>query len=168
MKGKIQVVDTAPGITDIALLPSSGPAALGMYASQPYVYTIDNPRNRQFVQAFRTKYGRDPGGPGEATYVALAAINQALTATGGKIEEKAKFLEALRHMDLEAPRGHVRFDTYQNIITDVIITRIDKVGDQIVPVIVETIPAVDQFLGMAPEAYIKRPRLVTLKGTFGK
>jgi len=50
----------------------------------------------------------------------------------------------------------------------VIITRIDKVGDQIVPVIVETIPAVDQFLGMAPEAYIKRPRLVTLKGTFGK
>ena len=53
-------------------------------------------------------------------------------------------------------------------ITDVIITRIDRVGDQIVPVIVETIPAVDQFLGMAPEAYIKRPRLVTLKGTFGK
>src|SRR5215831_734975 len=168
LKGKIQVVDTAPGITDISLLPSSGPAALGMYASQPYVYTIDNPRNQKFVQAFRTKYGREPGGPGEATYVALAAINQALTATGGKIEEKAKFLEALRHMDLEAPRGHVRFDTYQNIITDVIITRIDKVGDQIVPVIVETIPAVDQFLGMAPEAYIKRPRLVTLKGTFGK
>src|SRR5262249_50403827 len=63
LKGKIQVVDTAPGITDIALLPSSGPAALGMYASQPYVYTIDNPRNQQFVQAFRTKYGRAPGGP---------------------------------------------------------------------------------------------------------
>jgi branched-chain amino acid transport system substrate-binding protein len=168
LKGKIQVVDTAPGITDIALLPSSGPSALGMYASQPYVYTIDNPRNQKFVQAFHTKYGREPGGPGEATYVALAAIHQALTATGGNIEDKAKFLEALRHMDLDAPRGHVRFDKYQNIITDVMITRIDKVGDQIVPVVVETIPGVDQFLGMAPEAYIKRPRLVTLKGTFGK
>ena len=71
-------------------------------------------------------------------------------------------------MDLEAPRGRVRFDQYQNIITDVMITRIDKVGDQIVPVVVETIPGVDQFLGMAPEAYIKRPRLVALKGTFGK
>ena len=31
LKGKIQVVDTAPGITDISLLPSSGPSALGMY-----------------------------------------------------------------------------------------------------------------------------------------
>jgi len=104
------VVDTAPGITDISLLPSSGPAALGMYASQLYVYTIDNPQNRKFVQAVRAKYGRDPGGPAEATYVALAAIHQALTATGGNIEDKAKFLEALRHMDLEAPRGHIRFD----------------------------------------------------------
>ena len=154
LKGKIQVVDTAPGITDISLLPSSGPSALGMYASQPYVYTIDNPKNQKFVQAFRAKYGRDPGPPGEATYVALAAIHQALTATGGNIEDKAKFLEALRRMDLEAPRGRVRFDQYQNIITDVMITRIDKVGDQIVPVVVETMPGVDQFLGMAPEAYI--------------
>jgi branched-chain amino acid transport system substrate-binding protein len=168
LKGKIQVVDTAPGITDIALLPSSGPSALGMYASQPYVYTIDNPTNQRFVQAFRTKYGREPGGPGEATYVAFAAIHQALTATGGNIEEKAKFLEALRRMDLDAPRGHVRFDKYQIIITDVMSTRIDKVGDRIVPVVVETIPQVDQFLGMAPEAYIKQPRLGALRGTFGK
>src|SRR5262249_28824334 len=95
LKGKIQVVDTAPGITDIALLPSSGPSALGMYASQPYVYTIDNPRNQTFVQAFHTKYGREPGGPGEATYVAFAAIHQALTATGGNIEDKAQLLPRL-------------------------------------------------------------------------
>jgi branched-chain amino acid transport system substrate-binding protein len=168
LKGKIQVVDTAPGITDVSLLPSSGPAALGMYASQSYVHTIDTPRNQQFVQAFHAKYGRDPGGPGEATYVALAAIHQALTATGGNIEDKPKFLEALRRMDLEAPRGHVRFDRYQNVITNVFITRIEKAGDQIVPVVVETIPEMDQFLGMAPEDYLKRPRLIALKGTFSK
>jgi branched-chain amino acid transport system substrate-binding protein len=168
LKGKIQVVDTAPGITDISLLPSSGPAALGMYASQQYVYTSDTPTNQKFVQAFRGKYGRDPGGPAESTYVALAAIHQALKATGGNIEDKSKFLEALRQMDLEAPRGHIRFDRYQNVITDVTITRIDKVGDQIVPVVVEIIREVDQFLGMAPEAYLKRPRLIALKGTFAK
>jgi branched-chain amino acid transport system substrate-binding protein len=168
LKGKIQVVDTAPGITDVSLLPSSGPSALGMYASQPYVHTIDNPRNQQFVHAFRAKSGRDPGGPGESTYVALAAIHQALKATGGNIQDKPKFLEALRRMDLEAPRGHIQFDRYQNVITDVTITRIDKVGDQIVPVVVDTMPGVDQFLGMAPEEYLKKPRLIALKGTFAK
>ncbi len=168
LKGKIPVVDTAPGITDVPVLPSSGPSALGMYVSQAYVYTIDTPRNRQFVQAFRAKFGRDPGGSAEHTYVALAAIHQALKATGGNLEEKPKFLEALRQMDMEAPRGHIRFDRYQNVITDVTITRIEKVGDQIVPVVVETIREVDQFLGMPPDEYLKKPRLVTLKGTFGK
>jgi len=168
LKGKIQVVDTAPGITDLPLLPSSGPSAQGMYVSQPYVYTLDTPTNHKFVQAFRAKYGRDPGISAEATYVALAALHQALQATGGNIEDKPKFLQALRQMDLEAPRGHVRFDQYQNIITGVTINRIEKVGEQFVPVVVETIPAVDQFLGMPPEEYLKKPRLVTLKGTFNK
>jgi branched-chain amino acid transport system substrate-binding protein len=168
LKGKIQVVDTAPGITDLPLLPSSGPAALGMYVSQPYVYTIDSPTNQKFVQAFRAKFARDPGISAESTYVALAAIHQALKATGRNIEDKPKFLEALRQMDLEAPRGHLRFDRYQNVITSVTINKIEKVGEQFVPIVVETIPAVDQFLGMPPEAYIERPRLVTLKGTFNK
>jgi branched-chain amino acid transport system substrate-binding protein len=168
LKGKIQVVDTAPGITDLPLLPSSGPSALGMYASQTYVFSIDTPNNKKFVQAFRAKTGRDPGLTAEHTYVAMAAIHQALKATGGNIEDKPKFLEALRDMDLEAPRGHIRFDRYQNVITDVTITRIEKVGDQIMPVVVETIRGVDQFLGMAPEEYLKRPRLIALKGTFAK
>jgi branched-chain amino acid transport system substrate-binding protein len=168
LKGKIPVVDTAPGITDIAVLPSAGTAAVGMHASNAYIHTIKSRANQKFVQAFRAKTGRDPGGPGEYTYSALAAINQALQATKGNIEDKPKFLEALRKMDLEAPRGQIRFDKYQHVIEDVIITRIDKEGDKVVPVVVETFKAVDQFQGMAPEEYLKKPRLIALKGTFGK
>src|SRR5438128_1810073 len=109
LKGKITVVDTAPGITDIAVLPAAGPSAVGMYAANAYVHTIKSPANEKFVRAFRAKTGRDPGGAGGYTYSALAAINQALGGTGGNIEEKAKFLEALRRMDLEAPRPRSRF-----------------------------------------------------------
>jgi branched-chain amino acid transport system substrate-binding protein len=168
LKGKIPVVDTAPGITDIAVLPAAGTAAVGMHAPNAYIHTIKSPANQKFVQAFRAKTGRDPGGPGEYTYSALAAINQALQATQGNIEAKAKFLEALRRMDLEAPRGRIRFDRYQHVIQDVIITRIDKVGDQVVPIVVETFTGVDEFQGLPPEEYLKKPRLITLKGTFGK
>jgi len=168
LKGKIPVVDTAPAITDMAVLPAAGTAAVGMHASNAYIHTIKSPANQKFVQAFRAKTGRDPGGPGEHTYSALAAINQALQAAQGNIEAKPKFLEALRRMDLEAPRGRIRFDTYQHVIQDVIITRIDKVGDQVVPVVVETYKSVDEFQGMSPEEYLKKPRLITLKGTFGK
>ena len=168
LKGKIPVVDTAPAVTDIAVLQAAGTATEGMYVSNAYIHTIKTPANQKFVQAFRAKTGRDPGGPAEYTYSALAAINQALQATQGNIEAKPKFLEALRRMDLDDPRGHIRFDKYQHVIQDVIITRIDKVGDQVVHVPVETFKNVDEFQGVPPEEYLKKPRLIALKGTFGK
>ena len=102
------------------------------------------------------------------TYAAMAAINQAVGATGGNIEDSAKFIEALRKTDLDAPQGRVRFDRFQNVVTDIHISRIEKVGDQIVPVVIETIRNVDQFLGLDPADYLKKPRLITLKNSFAK
>lgn len=167
LKGKIPLVDASVGFSDLSLLPASGEAAVGGYNSQPYQYTLDTPRNRKFVQGFRAKYHRDPGAPVAFTYTALAAIEQAAKASGN-IDDTARFTEALRKMDLEAPQGRVRFDRLQNVVTDIHISRIDKVGGQIAPVVIETIRGVDQFLGVDPAEYLKKPRLVTLKGTFAK
>jgi branched-chain amino acid transport system substrate-binding protein len=168
MQGKIPLVDAAVGFSDLSLLPASGEAAVGGYNSQPYQYTLDTPRNKKFVQAFRAKYHRDPGAPSVFTYSALLAIDQAARAVGGKIEDQPKFLEALRRMDLDAPQGRIHFDKLQNVVSDIYISRIDKVGTQIVPTVIETIRNVDQFLGLSPEEYMKKPRLVNLKGTFAK
>jgi branched-chain amino acid transport system substrate-binding protein len=168
LKGKIPLVDASVGVSEISLLPTAGETAVGVYNSQPYQYTVDTPRNRKFVQAFRAKFGRDPGSPAAFTYAAMAALDAAVNATGGHIEDSARFLEALRKTDLEAPQGRVRFDRFQNVVTDIHISRIEKVGDQIQPVVIETIRGVDQFLGMDPAEYLKKPRLVTLKGSFAQ
>jgi branched-chain amino acid transport system substrate-binding protein len=166
LKGKLPLVDASVGFSDLSLLTAAGDAAVGAYNSQPYQYTLDTPRNRKFVQAFRAKFHRDPGAPVAFTYTALAAIDQAAKASN--IDDVARFTEALRKMDLDAPQGRVRFDRFQNVVTDIHISRIDKVGGQIVPVVIETVRGVDQFLGMDPAEYLKKPRLVTLKGTFAK
>jgi hypothetical protein len=71
-------------------------------------------------------------------------------------------------MDIDAPQGRMRFDRFQNVVTDIHISRIDKVGGQIVPVVIDTIKGVDQFLGTDPADYLKKPRLVQLKGTFAR
>ena len=168
MQGKIPLVDAAVGFSDLSLLPASGEAAVGGYNSQPYQYTLDTPRNKKFVQAFRAKFNRDPGAPSVFTYSALLAIDQAAKAVGGKVEDSARLIEALRKMDLDAPQGRIRFDKFQNVVSDIYISRIDKVGTQIVPTVIETIRNVDQFLGLSPEEYMKKPRLVNLKGTFAK
>src|SRR2546428_10829024 len=120
------------------------------------------------VQDLPSKLGRDRGLSAAFTYAAMAAINQAVGATGGNIEDSAKFIEALRKTDLEAPQGRVRFDRFQNVVTDIHISRIDKMGDQIIPIVIETIRNVDQFLGLDPADYLKKPRLITLKNSFAK
>jgi branched-chain amino acid transport system substrate-binding protein len=168
LQGKIPLVDAAVGFSDLSLLPASGDAAVGGYNSQPYQYTIDTPRNKKFVQAFRAKHGRDPGAPAAFTYSALLALDQAVKAIGGNAEDSARFIEALRKMDIEAPQGRIRFDRFQNVVSDIYISRIDKIGGQFVPVVIETFRGVDQFLGVDPAAYLKKPRLVNLKGTFAK
>ena len=168
MQGKIPLVDASVGFSDLALLPASGDAAVGGYNSQPYQYTLDTPRNKKFVQAFRAKYNRDPGAPAAFTYTALLALDQAARGVGGKVEDSARFIEALRKIDVEAPQGRVRFDKLQNVVTDIHISRIDKIGGQVVPTVIETIRGVDQFLGLPVEEYLKKPRLVNLKGTFAK
>lgn len=168
LKGKIPVVDVAVGFTDLTYLPAAGEAALGVYSSQPYTFTIDTPKNKKFVQAFRSKLGREPGAPAAFTYDAMAAIDQAMKATGGNIEDSARFVEALGKVSLDSPRGPIRFDSFNHVVTDVHLSRIDRVGDRILPVVIETVRGVDQFLGMDPAEYVKRPRLITLKGTFGK
>ncbi|MBI3015961.1 MAG: ABC transporter substrate-binding protein [Candidatus Tectomicrobia bacterium] len=168
LTGKIPVVDVAVGFTDMTNLPAAGVAALGVYGVQPYIFTIDSPRNRKFVQAFRAKFGREPGAPAEFTYDAMAAIDEAMKATGGNIEDSARFVEALAKTSLDTPRGRIRFDRFHNVIADMHMSRIEKVGDRIQPVVVETIHGVDQFLGMDPAEYLKQPRLINLKGTFGK
>ena len=168
MQGKIPLVDASVGFSDLSLLPASGDAAVGGYNSQPYQYTLDTPRNKKFVQAFRAKFNRDPGAPAVFTYSALLAIDQAAKAVGGKLEDTPRFIEALRKMDLDAPQGRIRFDKLQNVVSDIHISRIDKVGGQVVPTVIETIRGVDQFLGLPVEEYMKKPRLVNLKGTFAK
>ena len=168
LKGKIPLVDAAVAFTDVTLLPAEGDSVVGTYNAQAYISTIGNPKNRAFVQAFRAKYKRDPGAPAEATYVALAVIHQALKETRGNLEDGPKFLGALRKVTLDAPRGNFRFDRFQNVISDVHIGKIERIGEQVLPRVIATVRDVDQFLGASPEEYMKKRKLLTLKGTFGQ
>lgn len=74
----------------------------------------------------------------------------------------------LAKTERDTPRGRIRFDRFHNVVADMYMCRIEKVGNRILPVVVETVHGVDQFLGMDPAEYLKQPRLINLKGTFAK
>jgi branched-chain amino acid transport system substrate-binding protein len=123
-----------------------GKAATGIVITNFYTPYLDFPENKRFVESFRTKYNALPGSTALSGYVGAMAIAAAIDAVGGKIEEKEKFLTALRQVKLKTPMGPFRFDAKQNVIFDLYVTRVVERDGVIMPETIERMATdVDQF-----------------------
>ena len=144
LKDKVKLFVIGDTVDD-SFLPSMGDAALGVVNYLHYATTLDTPENKKFVAAYRKKYNEDPSLFSEQGYVGARVIVDAIKAVKGNVEDKEKFLEALRQVKFEAPRGPFRFDKFQNVIETVYIRKADKIGGKVQNVVTDKIPDVDQF-----------------------
>ena len=130
---------------DDSVLPSMGDAAAGVMSYLHYALTLDTPENKKFVASYRKKYNEDPSMFSEQGYVGARAIVEALKAVKGDLERKDNFLQALRRVQFEAPRGAFKFDEFQNVINPVYIRKTEKTGGKLQSVVIDKIANVDQF-----------------------
>ncbi len=130
---------------DEALLPSEGEAALGMTNYLFYTPTLDTPENRRFRDLMRKHANKEPTNYHELGYVTAKVATEAIRRVNGKVEDLPALLAELRKTKFEGPRGPFRFDEKQNVIFDLHIRRVEKVDGKLVNVLVDRIPAVDQF-----------------------
>jgi branched-chain amino acid transport system substrate-binding protein len=98
------------------------------------------------VKSFTAKHPVLPAGTTVSGYIAAEAIVRAIAAVDGKIEDKDRFLAALRKIRFDTPAGVFRFDDKQNIVLDMYLLRNVKKDGKVVPHMVEKIASdVDQF-----------------------
>ena len=100
--------------------------------------------------------------PYQATPAFTAGLwtKTALDSINGKAEDRAAFLQAMRTVQIKAPRGPLKLDAYDNPIQNVYISRIQKIkhpvmGEVMVNVPIKTYPAVSQFWTWTPEEFMK-------------
>jgi branched-chain amino acid transport system substrate-binding protein len=143
-------------------LPQMDDRAVGMIGnSLHYAAGLDTPENRAFTEAFAKKYKRLPSWFAESAYTTGLWSRTAIDAIGGKIEDRAAFLKAVRSTKINAPRGPLRLDDYDNPIQNVYISKIQKIkhpvlGEVLTNVPFKTYPAVSQFWTWNPEEFLKR------------
>lgn len=132
---------TGFALADSQILSTIGKKALGTYTSTTFTDTIDSPQSKQFVQAYRAKYGAFPDLYSEYGYVAGQAIVDAVTATKGDLFDKPKLAQAMLNVRFDAPRGKFRFDpATHNPVQDIHICRLAELdGGRIGYEIVSTI-----------------------------
>jgi branched-chain amino acid transport system substrate-binding protein len=157
LKGKIPVLGNMT-LVDEGILKSMGDEALGVVTGGWYAAGLDTPANRAFVTAVRQEYKADPGYYTVGAYMAGLFLEAALRTVGGKIEDKAAFMKALRGLRLtESPVGSLRLDEYGNPVLNVYIRKVERREGRLVNVVVQTYPETSQFWKYDPRTFLAAP-----------
>jgi branched-chain amino acid transport system substrate-binding protein len=143
---------------DEFVLPALGDEAIGAISPLIYSAAIDTPVNQRFVKEFRKKNGKVPGYYAEASYTAARWIAEAAKAVGGNVEDKEKFLAALKKVEIsDAPRGPIKLDTYGNPIQNIYVRKVEKRDGELWNTVIQTFTGVSQFWKYKPEEFLKQP-----------
>ena len=143
---------------DEFVLPSLGDEAIGAITPLIYSAAIDTPVNKRFVKEYRTKYGKIPSYYSETCYTVARWINEGAKAVGGNVEDREKFLAALKRVEIpDAPRGPVKLDARGSPIQNIYVRKVEKKDGELWNTVIHTFPAVSQFWKYKPEEFLKQP-----------
>jgi len=155
-------------VTDESILPRMGDNALGIVTGHQWSAALDTPTNKRFLEAYMAKYRRPASGYAEATYLGSQMIAQALETVRGAIENREAFLAALKKVEVDAPRGKVKLDAYQNVVHPIYIRRVEKKDGILQNAVIATYPNTTQFWKWTPEEYMAMPPYPEMKGKWAK
>lgn len=145
-------------LTDEHVLYEMGDEAIGIITALHYSAVLSNPENRAFGAAYGKKFKRSPSYYSENCYTAARFVYEALQSVQGDIENRDRFLAALRRVEIpDAPRGPVRLDSYQNPIQNIYIRKVERRGGVLQNTVLFTYPNVTQFWKYNPQEYLKQP-----------
>ncbi len=159
LKGKIRLLG-AQNATDQSVIRTLGAEAEGIISSAHFAEGNDSPATQKFVAEYQAAFKKLPSIYGFSHYSAAMWLAEAIKSINGNIEDRPKFLDAVRKTVLTgSPLGRpVRLDEYGNPVYDVFIRDVVKRPDGTFwnkPI--ETYPAVSQFWTYKPEEYMKQP-----------
>jgi branched-chain amino acid transport system substrate-binding protein len=145
MKQKYPLIGFGP-LTDEFILKAAGKAAEGVVTYYSYSPAIDSPENKRFVEAYRKRFGTEPGVFSQGGYLAARTIIEAGKAAKGDLSEGGPFLAALRAVQLESPSGKFRFDAYQNAVQSLYIRKVEPgPGGQMINKPVDVLRDIEQY-----------------------
>ncbi len=157
LKGRLPLIGGGV-LTDESLLRSMGDEAIGTITALHWSAALDTPAAKRFVEAYTRKYGTAPSYYAEALYSTGRWLEAAARRIRGNVEDKQALLEAVRKVEIfSAPRGPLHLDKYQNVIQNVYIRRVERVGGTLQNVVIQAYPNVSQFGTYDPEKFLQQP-----------
>lgn len=131
---------------------------MGVYSVFNYSAALKNPENAKFNERVLKVIKRDPTLGMAHSYTGADWIVRAIKAVNGDVENKDKFIEAVRAIEIpNSLRGPLKLDKYGHVIQNIYIRQVEKVGNAYQNTVIETYPMVSQFWTYDPETFLKSP-----------
>jgi branched-chain amino acid transport system substrate-binding protein len=157
LRGRIPLI-AGGTYTDEHILPQLGDESIGVVSAHHYSAVLDTPANRRFRAAFEKAYHRTPSFYSENCYTGARIINEAITAIGGRVEDRAALMAALRRVEItDAPRGPVKMDPYGNPTQNIYVRKVERASGTLQNTVIHTYTNVSQFWKYNPEEFLKQP-----------
>jgi branched-chain amino acid transport system substrate-binding protein len=157
LQGRVPLIGSGT-TTDEHVLPFMGDEAVGVVTSLQYSAALDTPENRRFTAAYRKRYNKLASYYAESMYTGGKWVLAAIEALGGRVEDRAQLLEALRAArPTGLPRGPVELDEYGNPIQNIYVRRVGRVNGELQNTVIATIQRVSQFWKYSPAEYLRQP-----------
>ncbi len=123
-------------------IKSMNEAAVGIVSVSNYDFNLNNDLNRKFVEAYNKEFGRNPDIFSMGAYDGMHLIYEALKKTNGNTDAAA-LIGAAKGFSWQSPRGPMSIDPdTRDVVQNIYIRRVQKVGDKFVNVEFDTVPAV--------------------------
>lgn len=108
-------------LTETDVLPGQGKSALGAYTSLHWSTTLDNDANKKFIADYKKRFpNKEVDVFAVQGYDAARIIVEALNKVQGDTSDKQKFMDAIRGVTFDSPRGKFAFDPVtQNVVNQI-------------------------------------------------
>jgi len=113
------------GLMSPALVEAGGKAVDGITSADIYHYSLDNPDNKTFVDAFKKKHDKTPSALNSLGYDSMGLILGAVKEAGSPDDTHA-VAKALRSGTWTSTRGELTFDDTGRALTDTLIIGIEN------------------------------------------
>jgi branched-chain amino acid transport system substrate-binding protein len=135
---KVKIMSSGEPVDEQAI-KAMGEIALDRLSAWHYDYNHKSKTNDEFVKAFNAEFKRNPDFFAVGGYDGMHLIYEGLKKTGGKTDGDA-LVAAIKGIKWESPRGPAMIDpATRDIVQNVYIRRVQKVGNNIVNVDIDTI-----------------------------
>jgi branched-chain amino acid transport system substrate-binding protein len=167
--GEMKIPLAGDGVlTDETWLPDERERALGITTSSHYAATLNNKENVAFRLGYESLSGHRVTQFVENGYVAAAVLSAALDKLPAGPIKDDDVPGALRGIQVDAPRGPVHFDKYQQLVNNVYIRRVRQLGGRFRNEVIETFPNVSQFWQYDAQHFLALPPYSKLKGAWAR